>query len=99
MAEEVRDVGAHPGRYPRHGDPLKGQVHGGECNRTACDRHGATWWNMGTYGFYCRHDAMMINAGNHNVPPLCIELSEKPAVADMEKVRRDNGYYEIFAGV
>jgi hypothetical protein len=88
-------MSSHPQRYPHHADPLKGQVFGGECNRTACERHGATWWNMGTFGFYCPEDAYHINrAGPLVRTPLCVEVTEKPAVEAMEQFRRDHGYYE-----
>lgn len=93
---EVRTT-LHPQRYPKHADPEKGQVFDGICNRTACDCRGARWWNMGTFGFYCSTDAREINKANRGKPPLCVLVDAKPAVADMEKFRRDNGYYEIFA--
>lgn len=86
---------SHPSRYPVHADPAKGQVYGGECNRTACTRRGATWWNMGTFGFYCSEDAYHINrAGSLNKTPLCVEVKAKPPVDQMEQFRRDHGYYQ-----
>lgn len=30
------------------GPEPKGSSKGGACNRTACQRHGATWWNPST---------------------------------------------------
>ena len=69
------DVGAvHPGRYPKHKDPEKGQVHGGECNRTDCKDHGAVFWNRVTHAFYCAPDAHQINYRN----TLCVRLDQKP---------------------
>ena len=87
----------HPGRYPKHPDPAKGQVYGGACNRTACDCRGARWWNMGTYGLYRERDAYEINKANRGKPGLCVYVERKPLLADMEQFKRDNGYYEIFA--
>jgi hypothetical protein len=49
----MTDLVLHPRRYPMHDDPAKGQVFGGECNRTACANQGATWYNIVTYGLYC----------------------------------------------
>ena len=28
-------------------------VENGNCNRTACQRSGATWYNHGSYAWYC----------------------------------------------
>lgn len=84
---------SHPQRYPRHDDPAKGQVYGGECNRTACKCHGATWWNLGTFGLYCAQDALEINRAAPSRPPLCIHVGAKPAIAEMEPLRRQHGYY------
>lgn len=93
MTEEEAEalLTSHSGRYPKHGvdnklSLAKGQVFGGECNRTACDSRGATWWNRGTFGFYCKRDAMAINEGH--AEPLCIPLKEKPDFETMEALRR-----------
>jgi len=76
-------------------DPAKGQVYGGECNRTACKRHGATWWNLGTFGLYGAVDAYHINlAAPPSRMPLCIHVDAKPAIAEMEPLRRQRGYYD-----
>ena len=83
----------HPGRYPIHDDPEKGQVFEGECNVTRCTNRGAIYWNMGTYGLYCPVCADGINWQRHK-PPLCVEVSAKPAVADMDNFKRENRYYE-----
>lgn len=91
VAERLADtLGSHPGRYPKHGidndlDPDKGQIHGGVCNRTACDHEGATWWNRETFGFYCKQDAFEINRGHEN--PLCVPLKAKPTIEEMETLR------------
>ena len=71
----------HPGRYPRHKNPLKGQVLGGECNVTRCDTDDARFWNRVTHGFYCSACAREINRGNDL---LCIAVRKKPSLSEME---------------
>lgn len=83
---------AHPGRYPTHHDPEKGQVYGGECNVTRCDSRGAVYWNMGTYGLYCPTCARGINWQPHK-SPLCVLVEAKPALEDMEQFKLDHDYY------
>lgn len=39
---------------------LKGKQ-GGNCNVTACQKPGATWWNTSTRAYYCAHCASEIN--------------------------------------
>lgn len=39
---------------------LKGKQ-GGNCNVTACQKPGATWWNTSTRAYYCAHCANEIN--------------------------------------
>lgn len=34
---------------------------GGLCNRSACLRHDAYWWNRGSYAYYCEDCAYLIN--------------------------------------
>jgi len=71
----------HPSRYPGHEmKPNKGQVYGGECNRTACERTGATWWNIYTYGLYCRDCGPQMNFSDSAI---CAPVSEKPTLALM----------------
>lgn len=84
---ETVDVGAvHPGRYPKHKNPEKGQVHGGECNRTACKAHGAVFWNRETHAFYCAPDAHQIN-WRHT---LCVRVDQKPeSVEAMNKMNAE----------
>lgn len=86
----------HPQRYPTHTDPEKGQIHGGECNRTACTDHGATWWNIETRGLYCPADARGINEfPMKDRGPLCIEVERKPTIDEMDELyRRFYGYGE-----
>jgi hypothetical protein len=80
---------SHPQRYPVHADPEKGQVHGGECNRTACSTRGATHWNTDTFGFYCRADAEGINeAPLPGKGPMCIKLDRKPTIEEMNEMHR-----------
>lgn len=70
----------HPSRYPKHEDPEKGQVHGGECNRTACVRGGAVFWNTQTLGFYCPACANGINIPGMRI---CFPVKAKPTLAEM----------------
>ncbi len=39
-----------------------------KCNRTACQKEGATWWNPSTQAYYCTRCAKRINKYN---PGLC----------------------------
>ncbi len=39
-----------------------------KCNRTACQKEGATWWNPSTQAYYCTRCAKKINQYN---PGLC----------------------------
>lgn len=48
----------------------------GSCNRTACQKPGAYWWNRGSYSWYCTTCAHMLNTANRSDPfcadePLC----------------------------
>jgi hypothetical protein len=52
--------------------PKKGDW-GGECNRTVCKETPATFYNRGTYRYYCRHCAHLINLGLPRLKPLCFE--------------------------
>lgn len=85
---------AHPQRYPKHDDPNKGQVYGGECNITRCDRRGAVYWNMGTYGLYCPQCASGIN-WQPDKSPLCVLVDAKPELAEMEQFKLDHDYYGV----
>lgn len=87
---------AHPGRYPCHHDPDKGQVYDGECNTTACDRRGAVHWNMGTYALYCNECARGQNF-QRDRPPLTIHVLDRPhSIEEMAQLRIDNHYDKIF---
>lgn len=63
---------------------VKGE-RGGLCNRTACQKPPAYWFNSSTRAYYCNDCAQLINKANfvdcvnHNEPPfLCIsKLSEE----------------------
>ncbi len=70
----------HPSRYPQHPDPTKGQVHGGVCNRTACDNGRATWWNIHTYGFYCNICGPNLNFADSAI---CAPVDAKPTIEEM----------------
>lgn len=41
----------------------KGEI-GGICNRTACQKQGADWFNHSTVKFYCEECALLINEAN-----------------------------------
>ncbi len=73
--------------YPNHEDPDKGTVLGGECNRTACDRHGATWWNNRTVRYYCKSCAMEINRGWEQMfsRPTCVDHATEEYYENLEK--------------
>ena len=43
-------------------DPALKGVLGGNCNRTTCQKPGATWYNKGSYKYYCRACAKLINS-------------------------------------
>lgn len=99
MSDLLEPTDVNPNRYPKHVNSSKGQVFGGECNRTACYSKGATYWNMGTYGLYCRWCALYINAAEPRRlvrPPLCVEVTEKPKLETHETLQREKGYYDIF---
>lgn len=89
------DKHSHPQRYPKH-DGDKGQVYGGECNRTACTNRRAVFWNLGTYGLYCKECADAIDYKRlRGGPRLCIFVNAKPKLGDMEYLRASYGYYRI----
>lgn len=68
--------------------PDKGLL-GGSCNRRACQRPGALWFNHSTRAHYCRECAHAINRANPDTwtigitGPLCV-LVQAPA-ADAAK--------------
>lgn len=49
---------------------LKG-VKGGNCNRTACQKPNAWWYNSGSWAYYCRACALEINKCCPKDEPLC----------------------------
>jgi hypothetical protein len=55
----------------REPQPDKGHYNG-SCNREACQKAGAIWYNRSTRAYYCAECAMSINSYHHDVqPPLC----------------------------
>lgn len=48
-----------------HTTPNPKGLKGGNCNRTACQKPGATFFNHSTEKYYCLDCAMMINRANH----------------------------------
>ena len=77
----------HPGRYPVHKDPAKGQVYDGVCNTTRCDNTGARWFNRGTYGLYCARCARGQNA--FDPVPISVPVEAKPTLAEMAEMRAE----------
>jgi len=78
------DSTAHPGRYPRHPDPAKGQVFAGTCNTTRCTENNAVFFNRGTFGLYCVRCAQGQNACNS--VPLCVRVEAKPTLEVMDRM-------------
>lgn len=72
--------------YPKD----KGQYNG-HCNRSACLRPGATWYNRGSYAFYCEDCALMLNVANRRDAydllgegnELCIEIESAEEAATL----------------
>lgn len=48
----------------------------GSCNREACQRPGATWFNRGTDKYYCENCAYSINSANRDAPRVLPRLVE-----------------------
>ncbi|MDR9847063.1 hypothetical protein [Herbaspirillum huttiense] len=62
---------------------LKG-VMGGNCNVTACQKPGATWWNIGSRAYYCRSCAEAINRDGcrrYGEPDICFPSMEEGEAA------------------
>lgn len=75
----------HPDRYPKHeGD--KGTIFGGQCNRTHCGSHGATWYNRMTFGYYCQSDARGINECPDKRGPLCTRVDHDLTIVEMNNL-------------
>lgn len=79
---------------PPHPDPLapggtpggeceKGATYGGPCNRTACRRSGAVYWNPSTRAHYCPSCAAGIN--RHN-PGLC-RIADEPLTDEDDPIQ------------
>ena len=67
--------------------PDKGKQHGA-CNRTACQKHGAAWYNISTDAWYCQPCAEAINQANRIHGTLCFP----------EKVDRDEAIRKLRFG-
>ncbi len=50
-----------PDRCVCNADPALKGAKGGNCNRQACQKPGATWFNKGTDKYYCPDCATLIN--------------------------------------
>jgi len=78
LAKEAKDLG------------LKGR-YGLLCNRTQCLSDGATWYNRGSYAFYCEDCAHMLNDCNSRDAErllgagekLCIEVASAEEAAKL----------------
>ena len=71
----------HPHRYPEHNPAEKRQVFKGECNRTACERKNAIWWNIMTHGLYCTSCGPRLNFSDSAI---CAPVKEKPTLEQMD---------------
>lgn len=83
-----KDFWLHPLRYPKHKDPTKGQVYGGECNTTRCINMDATWWNKGTYALYCRGCGSGHNY-QQNKPNISDPVDKKPNKEQADKINQE----------
>lgn len=67
--------------HPLHNHPLKGK-RDGACNRSACQRVPATWYNRGSLAYYCPDCADDLNRANAGftdfVQPLCVRADGQP---------------------
>jgi hypothetical protein len=84
-ATGIKDV--HPGRYPKHADPAKGQVFEGVCNTTRCDSEPAVYFNRGTYALYCMRCGRGQNA--NDPVPISVRVTQKPTIAQMDAMQRE----------
>lgn len=61
--------------------PDKGLLNG-SCNREACQKPGATWYNKSTQKHYCEECATLLNRVNRvdairiGIHPLCVNVTE-----------------------
>ncbi len=97
---ELRLNGAKSGGAPRRSarmpespvikqKPGKG-VRGENCNRTACQGPGATWYNFGSLAWYCRHCADLINRESRRMGEgnILFHLSHSFVLRDREDAGR-----------
>lgn len=73
-------VDGRPTKAPINADlTTKGDFEG-LCNRSACLRPGANWWNVGSLAYYCKDCASMINLDGcrrFGHPDICFEGRNK----------------------
>lgn len=72
-----------PKDYPKD----KG-IFNGACNRQACLSYPATWYNRGSYAFYCEDCGRLLNHDNRNdefckTEPLCRIIETKAEAAKL----------------
>lgn len=68
MFQRIKARGVVKSKIQARTKPLpadKGQF-GGSCNRSHCLRPGATWWNHGSYAYYCASCAYELNEDSFN---------------------------------
>lgn len=89
--EEIGElpVPPHPAKYPKH-PGLKGSLFNGVCNRTACGRGDASWFNIMTRGYYCVDCAHGIDAHNRQ-GPICVQVDH-----DLTHEEMDERYLSYF---
>jgi hypothetical protein len=76
----------HPRRYPKHNEEdrgNKGQIFGGECNRTRCMAHGATWFNRATFGYECEQHAKGANEFPTDGQVPCVQVDGQVSLKTM----------------
>lgn len=75
-------IPADPKDFPKDKGKYKGA-----CNRSACLRYPATWYNRGSYAFYCASCGRMLNDSNNaqefcKDEPLCKPIQSEEEAAD-----------------
>ena len=82
-------------------EELKGIQHG-NCNRTACQKPGATWFNHSTKKYYCTECAHIINEYNYHDAmrmfghDLCTLEDDPLTIDDLDKTDMPDGYFKPF---
>jgi rubredoxin len=79
--KELKELNSKPYVNPYHKEitPEKG-LENGNCNRQACQKPGATWWNRGSEAWYCPECAKLIN-----MHPIVYNGKVEPALCTLGK--------------